>query len=132
MIAIAGQSFISQTCLKVTEDLFFMVRLVQLSPVAHAARLTTISQTLKKNESRMNISPKTMKIYRSAKLDKFEIDMVESYIEEDNDGCFIDTAAYEKLFDWFCTSQEMPYGVAKCRTGEPDLWIIDRLRQDSE
>ena len=40
---------------------------------------------------------------------------------------FIQSSAYTKLFDYY--SYEMPYGVAKCRDGEPDLWILDRLRE---
>tara|TARA_Y100000310_G_scaffold308236_1_gene351138 strand:+ start:2178 stop:2411 length:234 start_codon:yes stop_codon:yes gene_type:complete len=36
--------------------------------------------------------------------------------------------AYEKLFEYFTfTTCEMPYGIAKARTGDPDLWIIKRL-----
>ena len=55
-----------------------------------------------------------------------EIALVESYIADD-DGRFIETKAYEKLFDYFCDSCEMPYSVAKARTAVPDVWILDRL-----
>jgi len=34
---------------------------------------------------------------------------------------------YEDLYDYFCKSGEMPYGVMKAREGTPDEWIIDRL-----
>ena len=34
---------------------------------------------------------------------------------------------YQKLFDHFCATNEMPYGVAKARTGDPYKWIADRL-----
>ena len=40
---------------------------------------------------------------------------------------FCETEAYYKLFDYY--AEEMPYGIAKCRTGEPDTWILDRLRE---
>tara|TARA_B100000131_G_scaffold320315_1_gene368156 strand:+ start:3140 stop:3394 length:255 start_codon:yes stop_codon:yes gene_type:complete len=40
---------------------------------------------------------------------------------------FINTDVYIKLFDYF--SSEIPYGVAKGRTGEPDIWIIDNLKR---
>jgi hypothetical protein len=40
---------------------------------------------------------------------------------------FCETSAYKKLFDYYVN--EMPYGVAKCRTGEPDEWILDRLAE---
>ena len=67
-------------------------------------------------------------IYEAAKLNEFEIDVTESYIEEDNDGCFMETTAYEKLFEYFAfDGGGMPYGVAKCRAGEPDVWILEEL-----
>jgi len=40
---------------------------------------------------------------------------------------FYETSAYRKLFDYYI--DEMPYGIAKCRTGEPDSWILNRLRE---
>jgi hypothetical protein len=41
-------------------------------------------------------------------------------------GEFIESTAYVKLFDHF--SYEMPYGIAKARTGDPDLWILSKLK----
>jgi len=55
-----------------------------------------------------------------------EIALVQTYIEDD-DGRFAETKAYEKLYDYFCNSGDMPYGVAKARTGDPDIWILDYL-----
>jgi hypothetical protein len=43
---------------------------------------------------------------------------------------FCESASYEKLFDFYIN--EMPYGVAKARDGEPDVWIIDRLIERAE
>ena len=40
---------------------------------------------------------------------------------------FCETQVYDKLFEYY--SDEMPYGIAKCRTGEPDIWILDRLKE---
>lgn len=40
---------------------------------------------------------------------------------------FISTSAYEKLFDYFLNSGEMPYGIAKARSGDPDLWILQQM-----
>ena len=54
--------------------------------------------------------------------------MVKSYVEDD-DGRFIETKAYIKLYDYFCNNGEMPYGVAKARTGDPDAWILDYLAE---
>ena len=34
---------------------------------------------------------------------------------------------YDDLFDFFQNSGEMPYGVAKARTGMPDEWIANRI-----
>jgi hypothetical protein len=34
---------------------------------------------------------------------------------------------YEKLFAYFAESGDMPYGVQKARTGDPDAWIMDHL-----
>lgn len=55
-----------------------------------------------------------------------EIALVESYLEDD-DGRFIETSAYKKLLEYFV--EDIPYGVMKCRTGEPDEWILNQLRE---
>jgi hypothetical protein len=34
---------------------------------------------------------------------------------------------YEELYEYYLNSGEMPYGVAKARTGDPDQWIYDQL-----
>ena len=34
---------------------------------------------------------------------------------------------YEDLFGYYMDSGEMPYGVMKARTGDPDVWIADRI-----
>jgi hypothetical protein len=71
-------------------------------------------------------------IYTNAGLSELDVDLVESYLESDNDGWFIESTAYLKLFDYFCGSEEMPYGVAKARTGEPDIWILEHLSSHKE
>lgn len=55
-----------------------------------------------------------------------EIALVESYIEDD-DGRFLETDAYEKLFTYFCGIGDIPLKVAKAIDLEPDIWILDRL-----
>ena len=67
-----------------------------------------------------------IEIFKEAGLGATEIALVQSYLKDD-DGRFIETKAYEKLFDYFCTSGIMPYSVAKCRSDEPDIWILDWL-----
>ena len=43
-------------------------------------------------------------------------------------GDFYDTPMYEKLYEYFAfTTYEMPYGVAKARTADPDTWILNHL-----
>ncbi len=68
-------------------------------------------------------------IYEAAGLDMFEIECVESYVEEDYDGEFLETSAFTKLFEYLCfETGAMPYQVAKARTECPDTWIIEHLR----
>jgi len=45
---------------------------------------------------------------------------------DESSESFLHSKAYEQLFEVYM--EEMPYGIAKCRSGEPDLWILDRLR----
>lgn len=35
---------------------------------------------------------------------------------------------FDKLFEHFCFTGEMPYGVAKARTGDPHEWITNKLK----
>ena len=69
-----------------------------------------------------------LQICSEAGLGVTETALVESYVEDD-DGRFIETSAYIKLYDYFCNNGEMPYGVAKARTGDPDAWILDYLAE---
>jgi hypothetical protein len=67
------------------------------------------------------------KICLNAGLGRAEIALVESYINDD-DGHFLETSAYEKLYEYFATETcEMPYDVVKARTETPDDWILDQL-----
>jgi hypothetical protein len=36
----------------------------------------------------------------------------------------------QRLYEHFLNNGEMPYGVAKARTGDPDFWIYDRLAEE--
>lgn len=38
---------------------------------------------------------------------------------------------FAKLFDVYANNGEMPYGVAKARTGDPYEWIVDRVQSMS-
>jgi hypothetical protein len=67
-----------------------------------------------------------IQICQAAGLGVTEIALVESYIEDD-DGRFLETKAYDKLFNYFCDIGDMPLRVAKAIDLEPDIWILDRL-----
>ena len=64
-------------------------------------------------------------IYAEAGLTASEIKAMQAYIEEEVE--FYGTSAYEKLYGYFLDTGEMPYLVAKARTGDPDFWILDYL-----
>jgi hypothetical protein len=66
-------------------------------------------------------------VVRDAKLTIYEFTTVHEFIQGKKDPFdFCDSSVYEKLFEYFTfETAEMPYGVAKARTGEPDIWILD-------
>ena len=67
-------------------------------------------------------------IYVSAGLTPTEVIGMPIFIDGDDD--FYGTPAYEKLYEYFTTQTgEMPYGTAKARDGDPDIWILERLDQ---
>ena len=72
---------------------------------------------------------KNKEIFEEAKLTPEEIAKVNGFIDGgDTTFEFISTVVFEKLFEYFTTdTMEMPYDIAKARTGEPDVWILDRL-----
>jgi len=69
------------------------------------------------------------KICIAAGLLEPEIELTEFHVENPADSPlpFYESTAYIKLFNHFCDTGEMPLGVAKARTGEPDVWILERL-----
>ena len=44
------------------------------------------------------------------------------------DADIFDGGYYDQLFAYY--APDMPYGVAKARTGDPDEWILNRLEED--
>jgi hypothetical protein len=65
-------------------------------------------------------------IYEAAKLTRVEIDNMPLYLSNDFD--FYGSSAYEKLYFHFTAeTAEMPYGIAKAKTGDPDLWILEHI-----
>lgn len=58
------------------------------------------------------------------------IDQDTAYMIASGEIDLFDSVYYEKLFDYYVSTGEMPYGVAKARDGDPDQWIVDRLYHD--
>ena len=77
-------------------------------------------------------------IYNAAGLTPAEISDMPRYIGSitgETDAAtyadFYDSESYDKLYEYFAfESNEMPYGVAKARTGEPDIWILEYLENN--
>jgi len=68
-----------------------------------------------------------IEIYESAGLTSEEIEQMHLFIEEGPESDFIFTDSFEKLFNYFFDTEEMPYSTASGRDGEPDVWILDHL-----
>ena len=69
-----------------------------------------------------------IEICEQAGLDAESIRMMPAYIEGRVE--FYGTPAFEKLYEYFAFETcEMPYGTAKARTGDPDLWILEYLER---
>lgn len=65
-------------------------------------------------------------IYVQANLTQVERNNMPYYIDDSLE--FYGSTAYEKLYEYFAFEVvEMPYGIAKARTGDPDSWILERL-----
>ena len=65
-------------------------------------------------------------VYKEAGLTAEEIENMPEYISGEKE--FYGTAAFDKLFEHFAFyTAEMPYGVAKARTGDPDTWILEKV-----
>jgi len=48
------------------------------------------------------------------------------------DDLILGSDFYNDLYEYFLNSGEMPIGIAKARTGDPDLWISEKLDQYSK
>lgn len=86
-----------------------------------------------KEDARFQMQLDAENVMKAAGLSKDEISQMWKYVKGDDFGDdFFDTPMYEKLFDWFAfdgpADDRMPYGTAKARDGDPDLWILDRLQ----
>lgn len=70
---------------------------------------------------------KLIKATLAAKLTQPEIISVRQFVEGAKDPYnFYGTPEFGKLFEYFTVdTMEMPYDIAKARTGDPDIWILD-------
>ena len=67
-------------------------------------------------------------IYQSAGLTDEEMNITATALHND-DGMWLETSAFEKMFNHFMDLGIMPYEIATGDSGEPDLWILDYLRE---
>ena len=62
---------------------------------------------------------------------KTEYDEVKTILDKHDVSSIDDieygSEVYEDLFGYYMDSGEMPYGIMKARTGDPDVWIADRI-----
>ena len=67
-------------------------------------------------------------LYAAAGLTIDEIEAMPQYLEWD-DGWY-SSSAFGKLYAWFAfQTGEMPLGVAKARSEDPGVWILDRIEE---
>jgi hypothetical protein len=58
--------------------------------------------------------------------DELQADIFASSMEADE----IVEKHFDELFEHFTGNGEMPYGVAKCRDGDPYVWLANRLEEE--
>lgn len=61
-----------------------------------------------------------------------EVSATLGWLDGDSDVVFLKSSAFDKLYDHYLSTNEMPYGVAKARDEDPLEWIRQRLEQLSE
>jgi len=62
------------------------------------------------------------------RLSKEEIETIKNILDGNDDLMLNHPDLYEKLYDYYVfETAEMPYGTAKARDGDPDIWILDQL-----
>jgi len=67
-------------------------------------------------------------LYAAAGLTLSESSAMARYIEWDDD--FYESTAFNKLYDWFAfQTMEMPIDVAKARSEDPGVWILERIER---
>jgi len=73
-------------------------------------------------------NPEVQSVFDEAGLSPEEGIEVQGALSGD-DTDWLSSSSYEKLFNYYLDSGEMPYGIAKAREGDPDYWILDQLEE---
>ena len=67
-------------------------------------------------------------LYAAAGLTLDEIEAMPQYLEWDDS--WYTSSAFGKLYTWFAfQTGEMPLAVAKARSEDPGVWILDRIEE---
>lgn len=89
---------------------------------ATGAKFTGKSKLLNMSEARL--------IDESGSTLQHILDRFPAEVKAFEQGQDLEDNLYDALFDYYMSSGEMPYGVAKGRTGDPFEWITERLVAD--
>jgi hypothetical protein len=89
---------------------------------AIGAKFTGKSKLLNMSEARL--------IDESGSTLKHILDRFPAEIKAFEQGQDLEDNLYDALYDYYMSSGEMPYGVAKGRTGDPYEWVTERLVAD--
>jgi hypothetical protein len=89
---------------------------------ATGAKFTGKSKLLNMSEARL--------IDESGETLEHILDRFPAEVKAFERGDDLEDNLYDALFDYYMSSGEMPYGVAKARTGDPYEWITERLVAD--
>lgn len=100
-------------------------------PMATESLIKQIHQTLSLHEALNRRSPAEQKAAKTKELSIFSTaeKIAIIAIHEGKKELDMDSPLYEKLYKFFAESGDMPYGIQKARTGDPDEWILEHLGQ---
>jgi len=84
-----------------------------------------IRQIIKEEILRESLNDLSMELTRAG-LSEDEIPLVHQWLDRQiGDDTF--GPVFDKLFEYYMNSGDMPYGTMKARDGDPYLWIYDTL-----
>lgn len=82
---------------------------------------------VEKHEAKMTFEEIVKEVASKFTLTESEATNVATWLEQ-NDDLTVDVE--EKLYSFYMDSNEMPYGTAKARDGDPQEWIFNRLTSE--